>query len=288
MRQAIYAVVAATLSLPTLSALADERGNATPPFTITSASDARTVMRGLPEEAVTERFEALPSSGAVVAYVGLADGDVGGVVFQDGRLAGTLNRAQADAFYACRGYTTARWHYWAQDASLWVESLLRVAQPASTVDLVFSGTSTSRSLRAVFDNPAIGQVQALVEMGTNPLKVVRALSKAHRAQRQREADEHLGRELGKLVPGDSEKRLAEVAPPQDVAFVERGLVLAYPKHSLDFVVSEGRIQALQQPSFLQLVRAKPALFYMPDIAWSNCTPELWSEALPVQATTTGG
>lgn len=288
MRQPTCAAVAVTLSLLALSALADERGKSSPSFTITGASDARAVMRGLPEEAVTERFEALPASGAVVGYVGLADGPVGGVVFQDGRLAGTLNRAQADAFYACRGYATVRRHYWAQDAGLWVESLLRVAQPAAAVDLAFSGTPTNRSLRAVLDNPAIGQVQALVEMGTNPLKVVRALSKAHREQRRREADEHLARELGKLVPGDSEKRLAEVAPPQDVAFIERGLVLAYPKHSVDFVVSDGRIQALQQPSFVQLARAKPALFYSPDIAWSNCTPELWSEALPSPQAASGG
>lgn len=186
-------------------------------------------------------------------------------------------------FYPCRGYASARQRYWGQDGGRWADSLLRLAQPATTVELAFTGTSTSRSIRAVLDNPALGQVQALAEMGTNPLKVVRALSKAAREQRQREADISTARELSKLIPGDSEQRLAEVAAPQDLAFMEQGLVLAYPKHSVDFVVSGGRIAVMQQPSFLQLARTRPAVFYAPDVVWANCTPELWGGAPAIVA-----
>lgn len=279
MRQSILAIAAVVMPAVATTALAEERGK----FVINSDSDARTVLRSIPAEAATERFEWQPPDAALVSYVGLADGVVGGVVFQGGKLVGTLSRPQAELFYACRGYATAQQRYWTQDGGRWAESLLRLAQPATTVELMFTGKSTSHSIRAVLDNPAFGQVQALVEMGTNPLKVVRALSKAAREQRQREADENMARELGKLAPGDSEKRLAEVAPPEDLAFTERGLVLAYPKYSLDFVVSDGRIEAMQQPSFVQLARATPALSYVPDVVWSQCTPELWGGTLPVMA-----
>lgn len=283
MRLSIHALVAAILPVFAATAHAGEQK-----LTITADSEARAVLRAIPAEAATERFEMLAADAALVSYVGLADGPVGGVVFQGGKLAGTLSRPQAELFYACRGYATAHQRYWAQDGARWAESLLRVAQPAMTVELAFSGLSTSRSIRAVLDNPALGQVQALVEMGTNPLKVVRALSKAAREQKRRDADENTARELGKLVPGDSEKRLAEVALPQDLAFTEQGLVLAYPKHSVDFVVNGGRIAVMQQPSFLQLARTRPAVFYAPEVVWANCTPELWGGVPAVLAGTAAG
>ncbi|AXA91942.1 hypothetical protein [Massilia sp. YMA4] len=280
MHRSLLAIVAVTLSAFAETALAGEQKLA-----ITADSEARTVLRAVPEEAATERLELLGTDGTLVSYVGLADGPVGGVVFRGGKLAGTLSRPQAEMFYACRGYATVQQRYWAQDAVRWGESLLRVAQPAATVELALSGMSTSRSLRAVLDNPALGQVQALVEMGTNPLKVVRALSKAAREQKRRDADENTARELGKLVPGDSEKRLVEVSPPEDLAFTGQGLVLAYPKHSVDFVVNGGRIEIMQQPSFLQLARTRPAVFYVPDMVWANCTPELWGGAAAAIAST---
>lgn len=281
-------ILVTLLLLATTSALADQNAAPTARLKITADSDARAVLRSVPAEAATERFEVSTADLGTISYVGLATGPVGGVVFRDGSLLGTLTRRQAEAFYACRGYATARYQYWAQEAGQWAASLARHAQPALEIELGFSGASTSHSIKAILDNPAMGQMQALVEMGTNPLKVVRALSKVHREQRQREADENMARALGQLALGDSEKRLADVAPPQDVAFTERGLVLAYPKYSVDFLVSNGRIEALQQPSFLQLARAKPALFYAPDMAWSNCTPELWSEALPGPEAASGG
>ncbi len=250
---------------------------------ITLDSDARTVIRGIPEEAATERFEVLTAGAETVSYVGLADGPVGGVVFKGGKLHGTLTRAQAETFYSCRGYATARHHYWAQDANRWAASLLTAAQPAQDVALQFTGKSTLKSIKAVLDNPAFGQVKALVEMGTNPLKVVKVLSKARSEHRQREFDEDMLEELGKLVPGDTEQRLADVLRPQDLTFLERGIVMAYPKYSVEFMVSDGKIQALQQPSFLQLARVKPAMFYAPDTPWSRCMPETWADAVPAPA-----
>ncbi len=262
----------------TAPALAQDTAPAT--LKITLENDARTVIRGIPEEAATERFEVLTDRGETVSYAGLADGPVGGVVFKDGKLHGTLTRAQAETFYACRGYTTARHHYWAQDASRWAASLVKAAQPALDVELQFTGKSTLKSIKAVLENPAFGQVKALVEMGTNPLKVVKVLSKVRSEHRQREFDENMLEELGKLVPGDTEKRLADVLRPQDLTFLERGIVMAYPKYSVEFMVSDGKIQALQQPSFLQLARVKPAMFYAPDTSWSRCMPETWAEAVP--------
>ena len=268
------------LLLSTTAAMADEAESRPGPLKITAQSDARTVIRSIPEEAATERFEVLSVGGETVSYVGLTDGPVGGVVFKGGKLHGTLTRAQAETFYACRGYATARHHYWAQEAARWTESLVKVAEPAPDVELQFSGKSTMKSIKAVLENPAINQVKALVEMGTNPLKVIKVLSKARSEHRQREHDEDMLEELGKLVPGDSEKRLADVLRPEDLTFLERGLVMAYPKYSVEFMVDDNKIQALQQPSFLQLARVKPGMFYAPNTAWANCTPEKWVDAMP--------
>ncbi|WBS01684.1 hypothetical protein OU994_26015 [Pseudoduganella sp. SL102] len=273
-------VTAITLFLLASTAVRAEEPESRPgSLQITAQSDARTVIRSIPEEAATERFEVLTSNGGTVSYVGLTDGPTGGVVFKDGKLYGTLTRAQAEAFYSCRGYATARHHYWAQEAGRWADSLVRAAQPAPEVALQFSGQSTMKSIKAVLENPAIGQVKALVEMGTNPFKVVKVLSKARSDHRQREFDEDMLEELGELVPGDSEQRLADVLRPQDLTFLEQGIVMAYPRYSVEFLVNDGKIQALQQPSFLQIARAKPALFYAPNTLWSSCTPEKWVEAV---------
>lgn len=263
-----------------LAASAAGAGTTPPPLTITSQSDARIVIRAVPEEAATDRFEVLAADNELVSYVGLSDGDVGGVVFRAGKLYGTLTRAQADTFYACRGYATARHQYWAQDAARWARSLVQAAHPATEVELRFTGKSTLKSIKAVLDNPAIGQVKAIVEMGTNPLNVVKVLSKTRDEHRQREHDKDMLEELGKLAPGDSETTLAEVLHPEDLTFLERGIIMAYPKYSVDFLVRDGKIQALQQPSFLQIARVKAALFYAPNMAWARCTAEAWPQAVP--------
>ncbi|QBE64938.1 hypothetical protein [Pseudoduganella lutea] len=266
--------------LASTAARADAPDSRSDSLRITAQSDARTVIRSIPEEAATERFEVLALGGGTVSYVGLADGPIGGVVFMAGKLHGTLTRPQAETFYSCRGYATARHHYWAQEAGRWADSLVKAAQPAPDVELQFSGKSTLKSIKAVLENPAINQVKALVEMGTNPFKVVKVLSKVRSDHRQREFDEDMLEELGDLVPGDSEQRLADVLRPQDLTFLEHGIVMAYPKYSVEFLVSDNKIQALQQPSFLQIARAKPALFYAPNTTWSSCTPEKWVEAVP--------
>ena len=265
------------LLLSATAAMANEGDSRPASLKITGQSDARTVIRSIPEEAATERFEVL-SRGETVSYVGLTDGPIGGVVFKGGKLHGTLTRTQAEMFYACRGYATARHHYWAQEAGRWTDSLVKVAEPAPDVELQFTGKSTMKSIKAVLENPALNQVKALVEMGTNPLKVIKVLSNARSEHRQREHDEDMLEELGKLVPGDAEKRLSDVLRPEDLTFLERGLVMAYPKYSVEFMVDDNKIQALQQPSFLQLARIKPGMFYAPNTVWSNCTPEKWVDA----------
>jgi hypothetical protein len=158
--------------------------------------------------------------------------------------------------------------------------LLAAAARSEDVELVFTGKSTLKSIKAVLDNPAISQVSTLVGMGTNPLNVVKALSKVRDEQREREIDTQALAELAKIGPGETEKRLAEAVRPQDLTFLDHGLVLAYPKYSIEFMVRDGRIKAVQQPSFLQIARAKPALFYSPDTAWASCTPGHWMDAIP--------
>jgi len=266
----------------TAPVLADEK---TPPASvkITAESDARTVIRGIPDDAATERFEALAADGRIVSYVGLAAGPVGGVVFREGRLLGTLTRPQADMFYSCRGYATARHQHWAQEAGRWVDSLLAAAQPAPEIELHFTGKTTLKSIKAVLEDPGRGQVKALVEMGTNPLKIIKTLSKARKDLRKREFDEEMLEELDKLVPGDAEQRLAAVLRPQDLTFVEHGIVMAYPAYSVEYFVTQDKIQSLQQPSFLHLARMRPAVFYAPAMAWSSCVPDKWLAAVQAPA-----
>lgn len=83
MRRSILAFVAVTLPAFATTARAGEQK-----LTITADSEARAVLRAIPEEAATERFELLTADAAPVSYVGLSEGPVGGVVFQGGKLVG--------------------------------------------------------------------------------------------------------------------------------------------------------------------------------------------------------
>ena len=242
---------------------------------IDEKSAGRDVLRAIPAEAAMERFVMKDEKGRQVAYVGLTEGEVGGVVFVDGRLAGTLTRRQAEAFYSCRGFATANQRYWGKDAEEWADSLLAQMKPAGAVELVFSGKSTTQSIKSIVDNPMVGQLKSLIDMGTNPLNVVKTLNRTREDMKDKQREDALIAALGTVEPGDEEGKLAGILRPQDVNFLGDDLVMAYPKYSVDFLVQQGRISMLQQPSFLQLSRGQSALFYRPGVQWTRCTPTGW-------------
>lgn len=242
---------------------------------IDEKSAGRDVLRAIPAEAAMERFVMKDEKGRQVAYVGLTEGEVGGVVFVDGRLAGTLTRRQAEAFYSCRGFATANQRYWGKDAAEWADSLLAQMKPAGAVELVFSGKSTTQSIKSIVDNPMVGQLKSLIDMGTNPLNVVKTLNRTREDMKDKQREDALIAALGTVEPGDEEGKLAGILRPQDVNFLGDDLVMAYPKYSVDFLVQQGRISMLQQPSFLQLSRGQSALFYRPGVQWTRCTPAGW-------------
>lgn len=242
---------------------------------INQNSVGREVLRAISPEAAMERFVLKDEKGRKVAYAGLTEGDVGAVIFLDDRLVGTLSRAQAQAFYSCRGFATANQRYWGKDAPEWADSLLKQMKPVENVELVFSGKSSVQSIRSIVDNQLVGQIKSLIDMGTNPLNIVKALNRIRSDIKDKQREDELIAALGKLEPGDAEEKLAEILRPQDVNFLGDDLVMAYPKYSVDFLVQQGRISMLQQPSFLQLSRAQPALFYRAGVQWSRCTPAEW-------------
>ncbi|MGZ3158926.1 MAG: hypothetical protein ACXU7H_07575, partial [Burkholderiaceae bacterium] len=86
--------------------------------------------------------------------------------------------------------------------------------------------------------------------------------------------------LSALSPGAEESHVAAIIKPEDVSFVTDGLVMAYPKFSVEFYLSGGIVKVIQQPSFYQLSRTQAALFYAPKAQWALCTPQRWREALP--------
>jgi len=246
---------------------------------IDANSSGREVLRNIPVEAAMERFVLKDASGRQVAYVGLTEGEVGGVVFIDGHMAGTLTRKQAEAFYSCRGFATSNRNYWGKDAVQWADSLVQQMNPGSTVELVFSGKSTMQSIKSIVDNPVLGQIKSLLDIGTNPLNVVKTLNRTREDFKDRQREDALIAALGAVEPGDDESKLAGILQPQDINFIGDDLVMAYPKYSVDFLVQQGRVSLLQQPSFLQLARGQAALFYRPRVQWTRCTPEAWFSSM---------
>lgn len=243
-------------------------------------SDARNVITTVPPESAMERFEMKDAQGRNIAYVALTDGEVGGLVFIDNKLFGTVSKQDALAFYSCRGYTSAVKYHWAKDANAWIGGLLAASQTTSAVTLQFSGKSSWRSIVEVVNNPSLSQIGSLVDIGTNPFGILRKLNNARESMAERELFEKTRLRLMDVTTGTSEERVAEIIKPEDVSFAVGGLVMAYPRFSIEYFIADGAVKAIQQPSFHFLSHKQAALFYVPNAKWELCTPEGWRGALP--------
>ncbi|MFO1381687.1 MAG: hypothetical protein U1F63_15220 [Chitinivorax sp.] len=246
---------------------------------IDAGSKARDTLRAIPPEAALERFALQDERGRSVSYAGLTDGDIGGVLFIDDKLAGTLGRDDTQLFYSCRGFVTATQKHWARDGAAWIASLQAAIRPADSVTLSFSGKSTVQSIKSVVENPLLVQAKALAGAGANPVELVKTLYKAHGDYRDHERDKELLKALGEVRPGTAEADLAKALNPESVTFVDaESLVMAYPRYSVEFFVSRSRVQEIQQPSFTQLAKERASLFYMQGVDWKRCTPADWRSA----------
>jgi hypothetical protein len=259
---------------------AAERNASVTSLTITGESNAREILQKVPPESALERFEMQDNQGRLISYVAVTDTAFGGVVFVNQKLVGTISKLDAHAFYSCRGYSTAAQNHWAREASAWTDSLLASAQPATTVQLDFTGVSTLQSIKGVIGNPMVNQVKTLVDMGTNPVNILKTLYNTRGDYKEREEFKKTQLALSAIIPGADENKVAAIVSPEDVSFVTDGIVMAYPKFSVEFYMSGGVVKVIQQPSFYQLSRTRAALFYAPKARWSLCTPQSWRQALP--------
>ncbi|MBV2235922.1 MAG: hypothetical protein KUL75_10320 [Sterolibacterium sp.] len=257
-----------------------ERNFNAPSLQVTSDSKAHEVIPAIPLESLMERFETYDAAGRLINYVAFTDTATGGLVFVDGKLFGALSRQHAQAFYICRGHVMGIGkNYWASEAGAWLETLLAHTRQESAVLLEFTGRSTMQSIKAATENPLLGGLKSIIGMGTNPLKVIRTLNSARDQYQASEQFEAEARGLAQLRPGMNEQRLAAVVRPQDLLFVEGGMVLSYPGHRIDYFVASGSIRLIQQPSFYFLSRTNAALFYAPGARWEKCTAGEWPQAL---------
>ena len=258
-----------------------ERNFNAPSLTVDASSHARQVLDGIPLESLMDRFETYDTTGRLITYMAFTDTEAGALVFVDGKLLGSLSRLDAQAFYVCRGHMmTTPNRYWASEAGEWVESLLANVRPETSVVLEFTGKSAVQSIKTVTDNPLLGRIKSIIGMGTNPLGVINTLNNARSDFEASEQFDAEARGMSQLKPGMSEARLAGVAKPQDLAFVNGGMVLSYPAHRIEYFVVDGSIRVIQQPSFHFLARTNAALFYAPGAQWTECTAQHWSKALP--------
>ena len=243
-------------------------------------SDAREVLNAVPAESAMERVEMIDAQGRTISYIAFTDTDTGALVFVNQKLHGTLSHHDAQTFYSCRGYVTATYRHWAREAPEWAESLLAVSSPATSVKLEFSGKSTVQSLREAVGSPLLSRLKSLLNLGSNPLSIIKNLDSARDEMEARDKFEKALKGLSDITPGMSEARVAEVVKPEDVSFASGGIIMAYPSHLVEYFVTEGVVKVIQQPSFHYLSRTHAALFYAAETQWSLCTPRRWKEALP--------
>jgi hypothetical protein len=246
---------------------------------VTHDTPGRDFIQAVPPEAVLERFDMVEASGRRISYVALTDTEVGGLVFVDNTLLGTISKTHAHAFYSCRGYATSTGRHWAADADAWVVQLLASATPVDEVALYFSGKPVLQSISAVSGHAMVGQLRALMDTGGSPWSVVKSLGRARSRYIANEKYENVLLGLRSVLPGEPESRVAEVARPEDLAFVPGGFLMAYQRFQVEFYLTEGKVKVLQQPSFHQLSRTYAGLFYLANTRWSACTPESWTSAV---------
>jgi hypothetical protein len=258
----------------------DENDSERSSLLVEAQDDAHAILDLVPSEAVMERLEMLDGSGRQLAWLGLTEGEVGGLVFVDKKLLGTLTRREAQAFYRCRGHVTAAGAHWAQDAASWGASLVAASKPATSVTLRFSGKSTPHSIKEVANIHALSQIGSIVDIGTNPLGILRRLNSANDNARERDRyDRHL-RDLRALTPGSSEQKLVTALPPELVRYGNAGQILAYPRFAFEFYLVNGQVRLAQQPSFFQLAQLYSPLFYQAGGQWEQCSPKNWQRAWP--------
>ena len=270
------------------SAKVEREANAST-LTLNAESRVRQVLDAVPPESLMEHFEAYDTQGRLWSYLAMTDTEAGGVLFMDDRLQGTLTRQDVQAFYACRGHVMmADRRYWASELQAWLEGLQTRVHPETSVLLEFSGKSTVQSIKEATENPVLGRIRSLLGMGTNPLNIFSTLSSA---RNEYDASEQFKNEIAamnQLKPGMRETRLAEIANPQDLGLLDKGILMAYPTHRAEYFIVDGQIRVIQQPSLYTMSRLKPAVFYLPDVQWSRCNPKEWMDALPKAQPTEAG
>ena len=259
---------------------ADSISNTPQSVTVTQMQNAHQAILSMPAESVMERFEMQTASGQQVHYVALTEGDVGALLFIDSKLYGKLSRHDAMAFYSCRGYATATQKYWEKDADAWVANLKDLALPVTEISLQFSGKSTLRSIVEVVNNPSLSQLSSLIDLGTNPLGIFRKLNSARDSYIEHENFLKNSERLQAITIGSNEEKVAKIIRPEDASFITGGVVMAYPRYSVEFFIRDGIVKVIQQPAFSFLSRTQAALFYNADMKWDLCTPQNWNNALP--------
>ncbi len=282
MTRTLVALVLATffLGCATQQLGKPERNVLATSMTVDSTSVGRTVLTTVPSESAMERFETLDRMGRRVSYVAFTDTDYGGLLFLNNKFFGTLSKRDAQMFYSCRGYFTATHYHWARDAIDWVDTLTAAATPVTSATLDFTGKSTIQSIKEVVKNPLLADIKSLVQMGTNPFSIFSKLDSANDNRIERDKYDKELQALRSLVPGDSEDKVAQIVRPEDISITSDGMVMAYPRFSVDFYINGGIVTVLQQPSFLRLGRLNAAIFYVPNLQWGQCTPKNWRQSLP--------
>lgn len=259
----------------------NERNFNAPTLSLNTRSALPEVLDTVPLESLMERITSNDSTGRSITYLAFTDTEVGGIVFIDGVLHGTLSHRDAQTFYACRGYLLG-WpnRYWADDAPQWIDSLLGQVRPASAVVLEFSGKSTAQSIKSVTSNPFLSRLRSLLGMGSNPLGIFNTLNDTHSDYQASEQFDGELEAMKKLAPGLPEARLASIAKPQDISFTPHGMVLSYPRHRFEYFIAQGKLRAIQQPATTLMKHTGIGPFYFPDLQWSHCTAQDWPQAAP--------
>lgn len=258
-----------------------ERNFNAPSLTVTVSSTPGDILAATPTESLLERLKVKDAQGRVVDYIAFTDTEAGGVIFIDGKFYGYISRQDAQSFYICRGHVLSTpGQHWADNPTAWIGSLLERTHPETKVLLEFSGKTTLQTIKTVTENPFLGRIKAILGMGSNPLNVFSTLNSARNDYEASEQFEKETEAMERLAPGSPEEALAKIASPSVLAFTENGMLMIYPTHRIEFHLSKGLIQAIQQPALHLLSRTQSGVFYSPGVQWKACTAKEWPTALP--------